>query len=267
MLQSRLSSPQCQKLHIEEQYGIWIARFGLNIIFGRARWHREPGPLRRTESCVFRLAPLHGGAFAVTAFFLGPADFSDWVPNVFFASRRRGPNPNLFAVVHEGGGAGREKQDRQELGNLIVVDTVSVAIPLTRLIVIAEKIVRLSDRGIIFHLVQQPAKIRRGELVYVGDLKIHWQLDFVILAIHFRELVNVWFICFANQYPISGKLVGHPPHLPKDFANLRQLVCIFVRGIWISATISPAQNPIIIQFRNLEQSRAGANPESGSPPL
>src|SRR2546430_3553613 len=37
-------------------------------------------------------------------------------------------------------------------------------------------------------LFRSPAEIRRGEFVDVGNLKIHRQLDFIVLAaIHFRE--------------------------------------------------------------------------------
>ncbi len=50
MLQDRLGTPQCQHPFIEGQYGIWIARLGLNVIFSRAGWQGKPGPLRRTKS-------------------------------------------------------------------------------------------------------------------------------------------------------------------------------------------------------------------------
>jgi len=72
------------------------------------------------------------------------------------------------------------------------VNAVSVAIPLAWLIMIAEKIVGLPAGRVPVDFIQQPAEIRRGEFVDVGNLKIHRQLDFIVLAaIHFREFSDI----------------------------------------------------------------------------
>src|SRR6478736_9471634 len=99
-----------------------------------------------------------------------------------------------FAVVHLWSAPRREFQHCHELGDLVVMLAVPIAIPLPRLIVIAEKILRLSMCRVAFNLLEQLAKTRRREFVDIRDLKIHRQLHFVVVAIHARESFDVRFV-------------------------------------------------------------------------
>ena len=182
-------------------------RFGglhADVIFRGAGRDGQPSVVRGTEASVFRCVPLHWCALAVAAFLFGPTDFPDGILDIFLASRRCGPHTNLFAVIHQRGLPRGEKESCHQLGNLIILSPIAIAVPLAGLIVVAEKEVGLAVGGVAVHFIQQPAELRGGELVHVGNLKIHGQLDFVVFrTVHFRELCNVRLVRLADQNGIS----------------------------------------------------------------
>ena len=108
----------------------------------------------RTKPCVFRVVPLHGRALAVATLFFWPANFPDRILDVFLANGGRGPHADFFAVIHERGRARGEKKSGHQLGNLVIVNAVSITIPLARLIVIAEKEVGVSVRRVAINLIE-----------------------------------------------------------------------------------------------------------------
>src|SRR5260370_9684091 len=102
-----------------------------------------------------RHIPWHRSSFAVATLFLRPADFPDGILDVLVASGSRGAHADLFAVVHQWCRAGGEEERGDQLGNLIVMHAIAVTNPLARLIVIAEKIVRLPAGRVMVNLVQR----------------------------------------------------------------------------------------------------------------
>ena len=107
--------------------------------------------------------PLHGGAFAVAAFFFGPAGDADGVFYVLDAGGSVGGHAELFAVVHEGGGAGGEEHGGDELGDLLgLVDAVAEAVPGADVVVVVEDEegwLRAVDLGL--DLGEELAEVRR----------------------------------------------------------------------------------------------------------
>src|SRR5207302_7083937 len=86
----------------------------------------------------------------------------------------------------------------------LILSPIAIAVPLAGLIVVAEKELGLAVGGVAVHFIQQLAELRGGELVHVGNLKIHGQLDFVVFrTVHFRELCNVRLVRLADQNGIS----------------------------------------------------------------
>ena len=142
---------------------------------------------------------MHGCPFTVAALLLRPADFPDGILDVFLANGIGGAHADLFAVVHQRRRACGEKQSGHQLGNLVVVDAVPVTIPLARLIMIAEKIVGLPAGRVPVDFIEQLAEIRGGEFVDVGNLKIHRQLDLIVLLpVHLGELDDIRLVGFAD---------------------------------------------------------------------
>ena len=73
--------------------------------------------------------PLHGGALAVAAFFFGPAGDADGVFYILATGGSGRGHADLFAVVHEGGGASGEEDGGDDFGDGFVVDAVAEAVP------------------------------------------------------------------------------------------------------------------------------------------
>ena len=193
---------------------------------------------------------MHRCSFAVAALLLRPADFPNGILDVLFSSGFRGAHADLFAVIHQRRRAGGEEESGHQFGNLIVMNAVAVTIPLARLIVIAEKIVRLPANGVMVYLVQQPAEIWRRQLINVGNLKIHWQLNLVVLcSVHLGELGDIRLVGLADQHRISGILVRYLSHFAQHLMNFGQIVCIFVRDIRITISVLPRQNRVVVQIR------------------
>ena len=75
--------------------------------------------------------------------------------NVFNVLGVGGSHAELFAVIHLRRSSRSQEEHRHELGDLIVVHAVAIAVPLPRLIVIAEEVFRLPVRGVILDLVEE----------------------------------------------------------------------------------------------------------------
>ena len=77
-------------------------------------------------------------------FSFGQPSLADRIVYILNARRIGCSHPKFFAVIHLRCAARCEFEDRHELGDLVVVHAVAIAIPLTRLIMIAEKVLRLT---------------------------------------------------------------------------------------------------------------------------
>src|SRR5260370_18528101 len=205
---------------------------------------------------------MHRRAFSVASFLLRPTYFANGMLDLLRMLRRRGTHPYLFAVIQKRCCTSGQKQCGDELGDLVVVNAIAVTVPLPWLIVIAEKIERLAMCWIVVYLIQQPSEFRGGKTVDVGDLKVHWQLDFIVVAVHSGELRDVRLVGFADQDGITWILVDDAPHFPQNFMNLRQVVGVFVLDVWITIGILPRQNRIVVQAGILKETGDRVNPKA-----
>jgi len=128
--------------------------------------------------------------------------------------------------------------------------------PTAGLIMIAEKIVRLPANGVPVNFVQQPAEIRRGEFVDVGNLEIHRQLHLVILgAVHFGELGDIWLIGSLIITGLPGYAFTTFLISRQNFVDFRQVVRVFVGDIRVTVGILPWENRIIVEIGIFKQTR------------
>ena len=102
-----------------------------------ARRHGKPWS-GVAESSIRVVAPLHRGAFAVAAFFFGPAGAANRIFNIFPPLRVVIFHADFFSVIHLRRGTSCEQKRGHKLRNLLVVDAVSVAVPSARLIMIVD---------------------------------------------------------------------------------------------------------------------------------
>src|SRR6202453_4989636 len=95
---------------------------------------------------------------------------------------------------------------------------------MARLVVIAEKILRLAVRGVAVNLVEETTELRSRKLIEVSDLKIHRELNFIAGAVEFGQFVNVGFIGFGNQNRVAGELIDDRANLFQNVVNFRKVM-------------------------------------------
>jgi hypothetical protein len=49
---------------------------------------------------------------------------------------------------------------------------------------VAEEVMWLAPAEVVIDFIEQATKISRRQFIYIGHLKIHGQLNFVIVAVH-----------------------------------------------------------------------------------
>src|SRR5579863_8856242 len=91
-----------------------------------AGWNGQPR-FCFAEAGIAGVIPLHGGAFAVAAFFQGPAELADGILHVLLAFWVIVFHADFFAVVHDGGSAEGQVKTRHHFGDVVVVRAVGVA--------------------------------------------------------------------------------------------------------------------------------------------
>ena len=144
-----------------------------------ARRDREPGLRGRTESSMRRTIPLHRRPFAVATLVFRPSCPSHRILDFLLASWNSGSHTEFFTVIQLGRGLGCQEQCGHELRNLIVMDSISVAVPRARLVVVAEKEIGLALQRIKFDFIEQLTESKSREFVHIGNLKIHRKLYFI----------------------------------------------------------------------------------------
>jgi hypothetical protein len=182
--------------------------------------------------------------------------------NIFNADRVGSSHTQLFPVVHLRGAASSQQKGRHQLGDLIVVNSIAIAIPLAPLIVIAEEVLRLAISGVGLNIVEQTPELRSRKLIDVGDLKVHWELNLIAGAVELGQLLNVRFIGFGDQNGVAGELIDDGANLFQHVVNLRQVIRVLVFDVAIAVSVGAGQVGIIMQVGVFEQTRDGINAEA-----
>ena len=104
-----------------------VGGFGLDVDGFVAGWDGQPGVWVGGEAGLRAGGPLHGGALAVAALFLGPAGDADGIFYVFLAGGIGGGHADICAVVGEGGGFAGEEDGGDDLRDFDVVGAVAEA--------------------------------------------------------------------------------------------------------------------------------------------
>ena len=176
------------------------------------------------------------------------------VADVFLAGRVGGPHSELFAVVHLRGPARGEFEDSHQLRDFEVVLAIAVSLPLADLIVIAEEPFGPAVCGVGFDFAEELAELRSGELIEVGDLEVHGQLDFVAMrAVHLAQVCDGGLVGFGYQHGLVGVAVGELTKLAKDFVDLGKVVGVLVLDVAVAKDIVAGQVRVVVQVGVFEE--------------
>ncbi len=108
---------------------------------------RQPGDAGG-ESRIRAIVPLHGSSLTVTALVFGPAPLALGILHILLELGIVVLHPDLFAVIQNGSPTQCEIQTRHDLGDVIVVFAVTVAVVGALNIVIADHEYRPALGGI-----------------------------------------------------------------------------------------------------------------------
>src|SRR6185437_1460418 len=145
--QLQVGVAQRQHVLIEIEDGVGVFELAGHVVSAVSVGHGQPG-LAVGEAGIGAVAPLHGGALTVAPLLLGPAAAAYGILYVLAARGVVIAHPDFFAVIHDGRAPKGQVEAGQQLGNLIVVLAVAVAVVGAGNVVIAENVDRPSAGGI-----------------------------------------------------------------------------------------------------------------------
>ncbi len=175
---------------------------------------------------------------------------------------------DFFAVVHERSGLGGEEHGGEDLVDLVVVDTVTVAIDGADVVVVVEddEWLRTVDLGLdFFDVLAERCCIQLVVITVETDQHVHRKLQFVVCGstVPFVEFCGVGQIGFANEDAVAGILRHHRTHATDDVVDLGQVVGVDVAYFRVALGVGVAEHGVIAELGIFEEIWNGVKAEAG----
>ncbi len=186
----------------------------------------------------------------------------------FTSSRRVGVAvvmPSLFAVVHEGGGAGGEKDGGDLFGDGEVVGAVAEAVPGAGVVVVIEDEDGLGAVEVEFGFGDVFAEVSdveggvgaAGAVAFAmeADEHVHGELQLVLCraAVPFFELGGVGEVGLADEDAVVRVFVDHGAHAADDVVDLGEEVGVDVVVVGIALGVGAGEDGLVAEFGDLRR--------------